>query len=415
MQEDETPDNPNRLFSNRAFLSLFLGQGVSYFGDSFASIAIPLLIIATTGSGFLMGIVGMLEQAPLFVIGIFAGILVDRWNRRRTMFLADLGRAALMASVPAAVWLHVPLVPVVCIAAIFGGTLSVFFGAAYAGIIPAIVPRKLIGRANGYFEAVESAAYLFGPILAGVLTAKMGAASTLLIDAASFLVSAIAIGFLKPVKGEESVESGPPRGNTPRDFLGELREGLAEVVKSPILKSIVVLWGLNRFLFSSLIPVLTFFVTKTLHEGSTMVGEVVGVYAAGSLGGTLAASWLFQSTRRWISLAAHALMATGALVASLGSHSPGLMAGALLLGLGEGILLVEYLTVRATQSAPELLGRVYSITSTATQGAGAVGFLAIGGLLGFFGGRATLMLIFALGLFSIVPVLITRRRASASG
>lgn len=397
-----------RLFTNRRFLSLFLGQGVSYFGDSIASVAIPLLVIFATGSGFMMGFVGMLEQGPLFVVGLPAGVLVDRWNRRWTMISADLGRAALMATIPGAVWLHLPLVPVVSIVAVCGGILSVFFGAAYTGTIPASVPLNLVGRANGYFEAIESAAYLFGPVLAGVLTARIGAAPTLLIDAGSFLVSAIAIGSLKDVDGDKRLDN-----EAPQSLLRELHDGLSIVLKDSTLTFVVVLWGLNRFLFSALIPVLTFFVTKTLHDGSPMVGVVVGVYAAGSLAGTLAAPWLIEHLGRFGSLAAQVTMAAGALVTAIGWHNATvcLMMGAILLGFGEGILLVDYLTLRSTRPPQAFLGRVYSITSSATQGAGAIGFLVIGGLLSLCGGRVTLMLIFVLALLCVVlPLLLARRR-----
>ncbi|MFX4302705.1 hypothetical protein ACOJUR_10685 [Alicyclobacillus tolerans] len=68
------------IFSNKRFLSLLSGQGVSYFGDSIASVALPILILTVTGSGFLMGLVGALEVAPLFIVGLPAGVWVDRRN-----------------------------------------------------------------------------------------------------------------------------------------------------------------------------------------------------------------------------------------------------------------------------------------------------------------------------------------------
>lgn len=190
------------IFSNTRFLSLLSGQGASYVGDSIASVALPILILTVTGSGFFMGLVGALEVAPLFIVGLPAGVWVDRWNRHTVMLISDLGRAGLMAMIPAASLMHMPVMPVVVFVAIVSGTLAVFFGVAYTGTIPRIVAPEELGRANGYFEAIESAAYAVGPSIAGILTSKIGPSYTIGLDALSFIVSAISIFSLRDNRKE---------------------------------------------------------------------------------------------------------------------------------------------------------------------------------------------------------------------
>ena len=96
------------LRGNRDFWVVLVGQGVSSFGDAITNTALPLLVLALTGSGLAMGVVGVLSTLPDLVLGLPAGAYADRWDRRKMMFLADLGRAFLTALIPISVWLDGP-------------------------------------------------------------------------------------------------------------------------------------------------------------------------------------------------------------------------------------------------------------------------------------------------------------------
>ena len=382
------------IFSNRRFLSLFIGQGVSYFGDSMASVAIPILILTVTGSGLLMGLVGALEVAPLFIVGLPAGVWVDRWNRMKVMLISDFGRAVLMALIPIASFMHMSLMPVVVFVAIMGGILSVFFGAAYTGIIPRIVAPEQLGRANGYFEAIESAAYALGPSLAGIWTSKIGPSYTIGLDALSFVISAISIISLR----DNEKENMQPPSKT-WNFLDEMRAGFKAIMTDSILKAITLLWGTNRFVFAALIPALTFFVIKTLHGGPEQVGAAVSIYAIGSLLGTLLGSRSPERLGMVAAIFAQSLMFVGAILLTT-THWISLVFGcSAILGVGEGLLLVIYLTYRVSRVSEEVVGRVYTITSIATQGMGAIGYLMIGSFLSIWGSHITW---FVLSVLSIL-------------
>jgi MFS family permease len=96
------------LRANRDFKVVLVGQGISSFGDSITNTALPLLVLALTGSGFAMGVVGVLSTLPDLVVGLPAGAYADRWDRRRMMLWADVGRAVLTAVIPISVWLGGP-------------------------------------------------------------------------------------------------------------------------------------------------------------------------------------------------------------------------------------------------------------------------------------------------------------------
>ena len=144
------------LAQNRDFRVLLTSQGISSLGDGVSFTALPLLVLALTGSGFAMGIVGALQTLPDLFFGMVAGAIADRSDRKRMMFLADLGRAGLTALIPISVALGGPTMAVILLVAAPTSILRSFFLAGYTASVPALVGRSQVGRANSYFEAVYS-------------------------------------------------------------------------------------------------------------------------------------------------------------------------------------------------------------------------------------------------------------------
>jgi len=136
------------LRENRDFIAVLLGHGVSALGDAVSFTAIPLLVLLLTGSGLAMGIVGVLQTVPDLVVGVIAGVYADRWDRRRIMILADLGRAILTALVPLSFLLGGPTIVVLLLVVGPINILRVFFLAAYTAAVPNLVGRKQIGAAT---------------------------------------------------------------------------------------------------------------------------------------------------------------------------------------------------------------------------------------------------------------------------
>jgi ENTS family enterobactin (siderophore) exporter len=142
------------LTQNRDFKVLLASQGISSLGDGVSFTALPLLVLALTGSGFAMGIVGALQTLPDLFLGMVAGAIADRSDRKRMMFLADLGRAGLTALITISVALGGPTMAVILIVAAPMSILRSFFLAGYTASVPALVGRSQVGQANSYFEAI---------------------------------------------------------------------------------------------------------------------------------------------------------------------------------------------------------------------------------------------------------------------
>src|SRR5438552_299438 len=174
------------LWRNRDFRIVVGGQGLSALGDAVSYTALPLLVLALTGSGVLMGVVGILQTLPDLFLGLVAGAYADRHDRRRMIILSDLGRAILTALIPISYWLGLPTIAVILLVTAPIHVLRVFWLAAWSAAVPSLVGRDMVGRASGIAEAFFSLAFIIGPALAGIFAGIIGPAPTLAIVAASF-------------------------------------------------------------------------------------------------------------------------------------------------------------------------------------------------------------------------------------
>ena len=145
---------PPPLGRNHDFRVLLTSQGISALGDAVSFTALPLLVLALTGSGLAMGIVGALSMLPDLFFGMIAGALADRSDRKRMMFVADLGRAVLTALIPLSVITGGPTMAVILIVTAPMSILRAFFLAGYTASVPILVGRSQLARANSIFEAI---------------------------------------------------------------------------------------------------------------------------------------------------------------------------------------------------------------------------------------------------------------------
>ncbi len=373
------------LRRNRDFWVVLVGQGISSFGDAITNTALPILVLALTGSGLAMGIVGVLSTLPDLVVGLPAGAYADRWDRRRMMFLADLGRTALTALIPLSVALGGPTLAVIFLVTLPLNVLRVLWIAAYTAAVPGLVGRSLIARANAVFEAVFNVGWVVGPALAGFLSGTIGPGPTIAIDAVSFAISAGALLLVRrPLRPEARTE--------PTHLVADIREGVAYVARQPTLRAAIALWTTTSVLYAGLTSGLIFYITIDRGLGTDVVGLVLSAYAVGSLGGSLvAARMAFRVVGRVMLVGT---VGTGIILVIVARDAPEpLLAGAALVaGVLNANVLVSYLTLRTQLSPDALLGRVGATARTLSVGLMPVGALAAGALLDAIGGMGTLTL-----------------------
>jgi MFS family permease len=399
------------LSANHDFKVLLSTQGVSAIGDAVSFTALPLLVLALTGSGFAMGIVGALQTLPDLFFGMVAGALADRSDRKRMMLLADLGRAVLTALIPISVALHGPTMAVILLVAAPTSMLRAFFLAGYTSSMPGLVGRSQIGRANSYFEAIYSTGYIVGPAIAGVLASTIGPGPTLAIDAVSFGLSGLGLAF---VRRDLVAPIDRPR----RRLLTEIREGIDFIVGHPTLRSAILFWGATSILTAPLVTALAVRITRDLGYEPAILGILLTAYGVGTVIGSLLTAR--GATRRHVAvvlLGGNVVTGIVLFVVALTAQIPVLIGVAFVAGIAQSMVLVTYITLRAANSPDELLGRIGSTGRTISLGLQPLGLLAGGALIDLTSGSTTIALMgVAVAAVSLVFLPVgALRRASLVG
>jgi MFS family permease len=403
-EADGTRPVDEPLRRNRDFATLLVSQSVSVAGDAVSLTALPLLVLALTGSGLAMGIVGAVSTGADFLVAALAGAMADRGDRKRMMFVADLGRAILTALIPISVFLGGPTMAVIVLVA---GPLAIFrafFRAGYLASMPNLVGRSQLARGNGILETAYSAAFIVGPSLAGFLVTIIGPGETLALDAASFAISSIGLFLIRR-------DLKAPADRPPSRIVDDIREGFVYVARHPVLRSVVLLFATTSAATAPLGAALTFRIVRDLGQSPAAFGLTLTGLGLGTLLGALFATRLGPGTNVARVLVV-AVFVTGA--STIGAAAipslPAIVALTALSGAGGAALVVVYVSVRAANSPDVLVGRIASTARVAALGLMPIGNLIGGVLIDAVGGTETLAILgvatCALALaFSQVPSL----------
>jgi MFS family permease len=265
----------------RDFALLWAGMSVSLVGDGVYFVALAWQVYDLSGSPTALSIVGVAWTLPLALFVLLGGVVTDRVERRRVMIAADLVRAFAVAVIGIlSVTGVVELWHLVVMAAVFG-TGEAFFGPAFSSIVPQIVPRELLLQANALDQFVRPLGFmLLGPALGGLIVATLGPGEAFLLDAVTFLVSALALALLRPRP------LAPREG--PSSLLRDLREGFTFVRTRPWLWATLVAAAIFLLAYWGPIDVLVpYRVRNELGGGADDYGLIL---AFGGLGSIVAAA-----------------------------------------------------------------------------------------------------------------------------
>ena len=191
-----TTGGASRQGSGGDFRKFWLGQTISNFGSSFTLFALPLLVFKLTGSALSLGLVMAVEFLPYLLFGLFLGAWADRVDRKRMMILSDVARAVLIASIPALAFFGGLAVWWIYAVGFAFSALKICFDAGEFAAVPSLVGKDDLVRANGRIQASYYAASVAGPLLAGAAVALAPVETVLLLDALSFLLSALALALV---------------------------------------------------------------------------------------------------------------------------------------------------------------------------------------------------------------------------
>ena len=351
-------------------------------------LAVPLLAATTLGASPLqMGVLTAAESAAFLLVGLPAGALLDRVRKIPVMLTADLVRVLLLGSIPVAWWVGALTYAQLLVVALLTGLATVFFDVGYQSVLPALVGRALLVDGNAKLESTRAASQVGGPALGGALVQLLGAANALLADAASYLVSAVALARIRTLEPE------PVR--TGRRLRTEMAEGLRYVLGHPLLRPITLCTGTANLFLGVLGAVGTLFLARELALDAGVIGLVL---AAGGMGGVLgavsASSWARRFGQGRVLVAA--LLATTPPTVLIPLTGPGPRLACYAVGLfafsyGGVVYNVAQVSFRQAVCPDTLLARMNASIRFLVWGTIPLGGL-LGGALGqWLGLRATLL------------------------
>jgi MFS family permease len=363
-------------------------SGFANLADGVFQVALPLLAVQLTRSPLLIAGISVAARIPWLLLSLVAGALADRLDRRQTMLRINLFRAVLLGGLAAAVAAGVATLPMLYVAALLLGAAETLFDTSAQSLLPAVVPRAELTRANSRLYAVELVANAFvGPPLGGLLAA-FALAVAFGVPAAAYLAGA---GCLALLAGAFR----PARQGPPTRLRDDIVEGLRFVWRHPVLRPLALLLGVENMAFTAHGSVLVLFVVAPGPMGLSEAG--FGVLSATLGVGALLGTWLAVPTERRLGRSRTLVLSVVLSVASLlvpGLTSSAVLVGASLVVGGLQMVLWNVVTVSLRQriSPDRLLGRVnacYRLVGWGTMPLGAF----LGGLVAeVLGLRATFVL-----------------------
>lgn len=402
---------PSRsLFRHRDFLKLWSGETISQFGTQISLLAIPFVALTTLdATPFEYGLLGTIEFLPFILFALPAGAWVDRLRRRPVLIAGDLGRAISLASIPIAYELGVLTIWQLFAVGFANGILTVFFDVAYQSYLPSLVDRDQIVDGNSKLEISRSAAQIAGPGISGVIIGVLTAPVAIILDTASFLVSALAVfGIRKsePTPDRHVDEHGRRRGSIRQ----EVTDGLRYVLGHRYLRSIAAATGWSNLFSSILFIAYLPYMIRELGLSAEVVGLVLGLGNVGTLVGALTAMRVGRAigVGRAIIVALIAAGPSALLIAVAPRETavPFLVAAGFLLGYGGMVYNINQVSFRQAITPTGMQGRMNATMRFIVWGTIPVGTIA-GGALGSIVGLSTTIWIGAIGgSFAFLPLLI---------
>jgi MFS family permease len=403
------------LWSHGDFLRLWSAQTVSAFGFRITRTGLPIIAVTTLDQPeVVVSVLMAIQIAPGLLVGLFAGGWIDRARKRRILIVSDLIRAAAIASLTLAWAAGVLSVGHVLVTGAVVGAASALFQITDNTYLPSLIGRRQLAEGNAKIESTEAIAEITGPAAAGYLIRILGAPLAIVINAATYVWSAILLGRIRSVEAPPA-ESGPARR------IGEdLRIGFGEVFRHPVVRPIVLshmVWSISGGFFLALY---TLFCLRELRLTEGTFGVIVGMGGVGSLAGALISRALVRSLGLGRTLIATSVLslACALFIPLAGSSATGdsyaLIVGFLIAHqlLSDGFsvaFVIQAVTLRQTVLPRETLGRANAAIHVVTSGLLPVAAVIAGVIAEVAGTRFAVWVGVLVGLAAPVLLLPLRR------
>lgn len=369
-----------RLMANLDFLRLWLGQVGLALGGGVTAIAMPLLVLALTNSPAQAGLVAAARSLPYIALGLPAGALIDRWDRRTVMMWCDLARALAMASVPLAWFTGILTTTQLLIVPLVYGSAVSFSNIAQVAALPRLVAKEQLAAAQAYNTGSLGVAALIGPGIGGLIiglgrSTAEGAAIAFLVDAITNVIDLI---LLATIRRPFQIARLPGRQHLRQEIVAGLRYLWAD---RPI-RLLAIMNMVHRVCLGGVVVLVVVVLGRdSLGADPAALGLIVGAAGAGGLLGSLLTPWLQRRLALGpLTVAIVALHGIGIGLVGLATSIPAAIAGMLIVGIGEAMTSIVQVAYRLAMIPDSMQGRVNSVYrlgsfTAMTLGAGLVGLL----------------------------------------
>ncbi len=378
--------NTSSVLRNRNFQYLWAGQTVSTIGSQMSGLALPVLAVTMLqASEWQVGMMNAAGMSMFLLIGLPAGAWVDRWLKRRVMILADAVRMLVLFSVPFAWWAGVLDMTYIIISAAVISAANVFFDVAYQSVLPIMLPKEHMAKANSALETTNQTSMLAGPAVVGFLLSIVKAPILMLADAVSFLVSMISIALIKM---DESTIAKKDRGRL-RD---DIAEGVKFVTKHPIISRITATTAVSNLFGSAVQTLLPILVLRTMDVPPALYGLGFTAAAAGGLAGAVSAAKIGEKFGQGNTVIGAMVLCSVAMIgfpiaASIGTISafPIVIASEVLVTFASLVYNITQVSARQALCPEHLLGRMNASIRFFVWGVMPISALLAGAFATWFG------------------------------
>ncbi|MFV2084761.1 MFS transporter [Micromonospora sp. LOL_021] len=378
------------MSTNKTFGRFAAARAISIVGDRVADVVLPLAVLAVTGSAATAGLMGAAAQFPQVLAALHVGVLVDRRDRRSVMITADVLRAAVYVAIGLEIAVGGSRLLPLLLLALVGGVGDAMFNAAAGSYLPSIVDDRDLMRANGLIEGSDAAATLTGPAIGGWLMQRFGPLVAFLINAATFLISAVLLWRLPAGRPVQSDKADDERSVT---------AGVRLVLRDRRQRVLLIGACYMHLLAAAAFLPLLVRMRETLHLSPATVGLVISAAGVGGLlSSLLLARW--TPTGRWPVTLAAILAVNGAAVGVLAllAGPVWLAVAVLALDAASALAFIMVATVRQQITPDGLRGRVITAATAVTATVRMLAIAGIGALTDLFGPDPVLLGLAGIGI-----------------
>jgi MFS family permease len=399
------------LVRHADFLKLWTAETISQFGTQVSLLAIPLVAVTILeASAFEVALLGTIEFLPFILFSLPAGAWVDRLRRRPILIAGDIGRAALLISIPVAFAFDVLTIWQLYIVGFFAGILTVFFDVAYQSYLPSLVDRDQLIEGNSKMEVTRTIAQTAGPALSGGLIGVLTAPIAILLDSISYGVSALFVFLIRrkePTPDRHVDEHGQAREGLRK----EVAAGLRYVLGNRYLRGIAAATGTSNLFNNIAFATYIVYAVRELGLSATEIGIVFGIGNLGALFGAFTGNrWSTRFGLGRTIIGSMFLSAPSVVLIALApkaSPVPFLIAGGLLAGFSGVVYNINQVSFRQAITPPTMQGRMNATMRFIVWGTIPIGAI-LGGIIATNVSLSAALWVGAIGSFlAVIPLLIT--------